>query len=50
MIRCLHCAAETSNGLALCDLCRRAAETCLEFIPIYFGNLARWRPEETKTF
>lgn len=25
MIKCLHCGAETSNGLALCDLCRRAA-------------------------
>lgn len=44
MIRCLHCHAETSNGLALCDLCRRALVTCLEFIPIYFRNLARWRP------
>lgn len=44
MIRCLHCGAETNNGLALCELCQRAAATCLEFIPIYFGNLARWRP------
>jgi len=44
MIRCLHCGAETSNGLALCDLCRRAAETYLEFIPVHFGNLSRWRP------
>src|SRR5688500_16725342 len=44
MIRCLSCNAETSNGLALCDLCRRGASTCLEFIPVYFGNLARWRP------
>ena len=44
MIKCLHCGAETSNGLALCDLCRRAAKTYLEFIPIHFGNLSRWRP------
>ena len=44
MIRCLHCGAETSNGLALCDLCRRMASTILEFLPVYFRNLARWRP------
>lgn len=44
MIRCLHCGAETSNGLALCDRCRIAATTYLEFIPVHFGNLARWRP------
>ena len=44
MIRCLHCGAETSNGLALCDLCRRKASTDLDFIPVYFQNLARWRP------
>ena len=44
MIRCLSCGAETSNGLALCDLCRLRAETYLEFIPVHFGNLSRWRP------
>lgn len=44
MIKCLHCGAETTNGLALCDLCRRAAMTYLEFIPVHFANLARWRP------
>ena len=44
MIHCLHCGAETNNGLALCDLCRRMASTILEFLPIYFRNLARWRP------
>lgn len=44
MIRCLSCGTETTNGLALCDLCRRAATTYLEFIPVHFGNLARWRP------
>lgn len=44
MIHCLHCNAETSNGLALCDLCRRAVLTYLEFAAVYFRNLARWRP------
>lgn len=44
MIRCLHCGAETSNGLALCELCTRAAQTYLEFASVYFRNLARWRP------
>ena len=44
MIRCLHCHAETSNGLALCELCRRAAATYLEYLAVYFRNLARWRP------
>lgn len=44
MIRCLHCGAETSNGLALCELCRRFAGECLAIFPVYFRNLARWRP------
>jgi hypothetical protein len=44
VIHCLHCHAETSNGLALCELCQRGASLALEFIPIYFRNLARWRP------
>lgn len=43
-LTCLACGAETSNGLALCDLCRRKASTDLEFIPVYYRNLARWRP------
>lgn len=41
---CLHCHAETSNGLALCELCRHAASLCLTYLPIHFRNLARWRP------
>lgn len=41
---CLHCTAETSNGLALCDLCQMFASRCLELLPVYFVNLARWRP------
>lgn len=46
---CLHCHAPTSNGLALCDLCQRKATVCLEFLPIYFRNLARWRPGRSGT-
>lgn len=41
---CLHCGAETSNGLALCDLSQRKASDVLDAIPVYFRNLARWRP------
>ena len=44
MIRCLHCGAETNNGLALCGLCSKMASTIFELLPIYFHNLARWRP------
>lgn len=41
---CLHCQAETSNGLALCEQCRMAVSIYLEFLPVYFRNLARWKP------
>lgn len=44
MTTCLHCGATTDNGLALCDLSQRKAETAMEFLPVYFRNLARWRP------
>lgn len=44
MIRCLNCHAETSNGLALCELCQRFAASVFEMLPVYFHNLARWRP------
>lgn len=40
---CLHCQAETTNGLVLCDLSIRRASDCLEQLPIYFRNLARQR-------
>lgn len=43
-MNCYHCTAETSNGLALCDLCQMKAAKALEFVPVYFRNLARWRP------
>lgn len=41
---CLHCTAETTNGLALCERCQIAVSVDLEFLPVYFRNLARWRP------
>ena len=41
---CHHYTAETSNGLALCDLCRRKVETDLLYLPVYFANIARWKP------
>lgn len=44
MIHCESCGAETTNGLALCELCTRAVLTYLEFAAVYFRNLARWRP------
>ena len=43
-MNCLHCTAPTTNGLALCDRCQIAASVILEFLPVYFRNLARWRP------
>lgn len=43
-MRCANCSTETTNGLALCDLCQRKVTDGLEFVPIYFRNLARWRP------
>lgn len=46
MIRCLSpdCGAETSNGLALCDLCQSKVRLALGVLPTYFKNLSRWRP------
>lgn len=41
---CLSCSAPTTNGLALCERCRMTATVDLEFLPVYFRNLARWRP------
>ena len=43
-MNCLHCSAETTNGLALCGQCQIAASVYFEFLPVYFRNLARWRP------
>lgn len=41
---CLHCGAETSNGLVLCDLSQMKAAKSLDLLPVYFRNLSRWRP------
>lgn len=41
---CLHCGATTDNGLVLCELCRYGASKRFEVLPVYFRNLARWRP------
>jgi hypothetical protein len=41
MIRCLHCGAQTSNGLALCQLCIRLGSGIFEMLPVYFRNLSR---------
>jgi hypothetical protein len=43
-MNCRSCTAETTNGLALCERCRAAVSVYLEFFPVYFRNLARWRP------
>ena len=43
-LTCDHCGAETTNGLALCSGCRGMLLLLLEFVPVYFHNLSRWRP------
>ena len=43
-MRCDHCGATVDNGLALCELCQRKARAIFDVLPIYFRNLARWRP------
>src|SRR5690349_14366434 len=43
-MNCLHCGATTDNGLVLCELCRYGASKRFEVLPVYFRNLARWRP------
>lgn len=48
-MNCRHCEAETSNGLALCELCQMKATTVFEYLPVYFRNLARWRPGRAGT-
>lgn len=44
ILACLSCHAEVTNGLALCELCQRKVSTDLTYLPVYFRNLARWRP------
>jgi hypothetical protein len=41
---CRNCGANIDNGLLLCEACRAAASVYLEFLPVYFRNLARWKP------
>lgn len=43
-MKCHHCGATVDNGLALCELCRRYVASALEYLPVYFRNLARWKP------
>lgn len=43
-MNCLSCGAPVTNGLALCETCRAAVVIDLEFLPVYFRNLARWKP------
>lgn len=42
--QCDHCGAETSHGLALCGACQGMFLVRLEYVPVYFRNLSRWRP------
>ena len=48
-MNCLSCGAETTNGLALCGLCQRKAIVDLDYLPVYFRNLSRWRPGRSGT-
>lgn len=48
-LMCFNCGARTTNGLALCDLCQTAVAKSLEYLPIHFANLARWRPSDSGT-
>lgn len=41
---CKHCGATTHNGLALCELCQAHGSDVFDRLPVYFRNLARWRP------
>jgi len=43
-VNCLNCHAEITNGLTLCNLCQKYAQTVFDNLPIYYTNLARWTP------
>jgi hypothetical protein len=43
-LHCLHCGATTHNGLVLCSLCQTHVRDVFDDLPVYFRNLARWRP------
>lgn len=40
-MNCLHCRAETTNGLALCETCQYGVSVWLTYLPIHFRNLSR---------
>ena len=40
-MNCLHCRAETTNGLALCETCQYGVGVWLTYLPIHFRNLSR---------
>ena len=44
MIRCLHCGAETSNGLALCDTAMQTLTVALVNVASYFADVDKIRP------
>ena len=46
---CQSCGSKTTDGITLCGLCRQAVTVYLNALPIYFRNLARWRPGRTGT-
>lgn len=46
-MNCLHCGADTTNGLGLCEMSQHKARMIFDLLPIYFRNLARWRPGRT---
>lgn len=48
-IDCQHCGAILTTGRSLCPTCEAALGLYLEFVPVYFRNLARWRPSSSGT-
>lgn len=44
MIRCFNCGAETSNGLAMCDLCQQTLTVACVNVSAYFADVDRIRP------
>ena len=41
---CLHCHAETTNGLALCQRCQQTLTTSLVNVPAYFADVLAIQP------
>lgn len=40
---CNHCGATVTSGLVLCEMCQRRVAIVLEYLPVYYRNLARWQ-------